>query len=114
MTVIGLDNPRARRLELVGGKATNLAELRAAGFDVPAGFCVTTDAYRAAAGAADLDAVLAAAAPAAPGAAARAALLAAPVPTELEVAVAEAYAKLGDRVPGAVRASATPQDPPPP
>src|SRR4051794_18502386 len=110
MTVIGLDSPRARRLELVGGKATNLAELRAAGFDVPAGFCVTTDAYRAVAGAADLDAVLAAADPAAPGAAARAALLAAPVPAGVGAAVAEAYAKLGDRVPVAVRSSATAED----
>src|SRR4051812_2730775 len=110
MTVIGLDSPAARRLDLVGGKATNLAELRAAGFDVPAGFCVTTDAYRAVAVAADLDAVLTAADPAAPGAAARAALLATPVPTEVEVAVAEAYAKLGDRVPVAVRSSATAED----
>jgi phosphohistidine swiveling domain-containing protein len=110
MTVIGLDSPRSRHLELVGGKATNLAELRAAGFDVPAGFCVTTDAYRAAAGAAGLDAVLAAADPAAPGAAARAALLAVPVPNGVAAAVAEAYAKLGDGVPVAVRSSATAED----
>jgi pyruvate,water dikinase len=110
MTVIGLDSPAARRLDLVGGKATNLAELRAAGFDVPPGFCVTTDAYRAAARAADLDAVLAAADPTAPGAVARAALLATPVPADVEAAVTEAYAKLGDRVPVAVRSSATAED----
>src|SRR3954447_17351407 len=108
MTVIGLDSPAARRLDLVGGKATNLAELRAAGFDVPAGFCVTTDAYREAADAADLDAVLAAADPTAAGAlgaAARTALLAVPVPAGVEAAVTAAYAELGDRVPVAVRSS---------
>ncbi|SVB90786.1 uncharacterized protein METZ01_LOCUS243640, partial [marine metagenome] len=33
-------------LSLVGGKALNLGKLTRAGFHVPAGFCVTTDAYR--------------------------------------------------------------------
>ena len=33
-------------LSLVGGKAWNLGKLTRAGFHVPAGFCVTTDAYR--------------------------------------------------------------------
>jgi pyruvate,water dikinase len=33
-------------LNHVGGKGANLAELTRAGFDVPAGFLVTTDAYR--------------------------------------------------------------------
>ena len=51
-TVIGLDSPDARRLELVGGKGANLAELIAAGFAVPRGFCVSTAAYHAAAEAA--------------------------------------------------------------
>ncbi|UUZ86219.1 hypothetical protein LJK88_24095 [Paenibacillus sp. P26] len=34
-------------LPLVGGKGTNLGELSRAGFPVPSGFCVTTEAYRA-------------------------------------------------------------------
>ena len=33
-------------LSLVGGKGLNLGKLTAAGFGVPPGFCVTTDAYR--------------------------------------------------------------------
>ena len=33
-------------LSLVGGKAWNLGKLTRAGFHVPAGFCITTDAYR--------------------------------------------------------------------
>jgi pyruvate,water dikinase len=49
----------------VGGKAINLARLINAGFPVPGGFVVTTSAYRAAAGAAEIpdkvaDAILAA------------------------------------------------------
>jgi phosphohistidine swiveling domain-containing protein len=110
MTVLDLDSPDARHLGLVGGKAANLAELRAAGFDVPAGFCVATDAYRRAADAAGLDEVLGRAEDAALAAAARKALLAVPIPKDVEAAVAEAYAQLGDRVPVAVRSSATAED----
>jgi len=40
-------------LSLVGGKALNLGKLTRAGFHVPAGFCVTTDAYRQTIGALD-------------------------------------------------------------
>ena len=36
---------RAADLPLVGGKGANLGELRHAGFPVPDGFCVTTDAF---------------------------------------------------------------------
>ena len=32
--------------ELLGGKGANLARLSSAGFPVPSGFVVTTDAYR--------------------------------------------------------------------
>src|SRR6476661_9213226 len=45
----------------VGGKAANLGELTQAGFAVPQGFCVTTDAYREVVERADLDRLLAAA-----------------------------------------------------
>ena len=34
-------------LALVGGKGANLAKLAGAGFPVPGGFLVTTEAYRA-------------------------------------------------------------------
>ncbi|HEX5645950.1 MAG TPA: PEP/pyruvate-binding domain-containing protein [Nitrospira sp.] len=37
---------RCTNLELVGGKALGLARLMAAGFPVPPGVCVTTEAYR--------------------------------------------------------------------
>lgn len=37
---------RCTDVNLVGGKATGLARLLAAGFDVPPGICVTTEAYR--------------------------------------------------------------------
>ena len=44
--VLPLSSPEAT-LERVGGKGANLAELARAGFAVPPGFLVTTDAYRA-------------------------------------------------------------------
>ena len=34
-------------LALVGGKGANLGEMTRAGFPVPSGFCVTTDAFKA-------------------------------------------------------------------
>lgn len=37
---------RCNKLKLVGGKALGLARLMAAGFPVPPGICVTTEAYR--------------------------------------------------------------------
>ncbi|MCW0212969.1 MAG: PEP-utilizing enzyme [Pseudonocardia sp.] len=110
MTVLDLDSPGARHPHLVGGKAANLAELRAAGFDVPAGFCIATDAYRRLAVVAGLAEVLGRADDAGRAAAARKALLQAPIPADVEAAVAEAYAGLGDRVPVAVRSSATAED----
>lgn len=42
-----LDEIRMRDLALVGGKAAHLGDLIAAGFPVPKGICVTTDAFRA-------------------------------------------------------------------
>ena len=39
----------------VGGKAANLGELMRAGLPVPAGFCLTTRAYRRATSPAGLD-----------------------------------------------------------
>ena len=104
-----LDLVAARDLAFAGGKAVNLAELIGAGFPVPDGFCVGTPAYAQAAAMGGLDAVLAE-----PGQdlarRARAALLATSVPAEVAAAVTDAYAALGDRVPVAVRSSATAED----
>ena len=41
-----LNEPQAAELARVGNKGTNLGHLTKAGFPVPPGFCVTTDAYR--------------------------------------------------------------------
>ena len=109
MTVIGLDSPDARRLDVVGGKTANLAELTAAGFAVPPAFCVTTAAYRDAAAAAGIEEVLVAGGSDLAGSA-RAALLATPIAPEVAEAVTEAYAALGTDVPVAVRSSATAED----
>ena len=46
-------------LAAVGGKAANLGELTRAGFAVPQGFCVTTEAYREVVERAGLDRLLA-------------------------------------------------------
>ena len=43
----GLDTIGATDIDLAGGKAANLGELVAAGFPVPNGCVLTTDAYRA-------------------------------------------------------------------
>jgi pyruvate,water dikinase len=84
-------------LPLVGGKATNLRSLLAAGFAVPDGFCVTTDVYaRVAAGI--------------PAGAERAALLAVAVPADVAAEVTAAYEALGPDTPVAVRSSATAED----
>jgi pyruvate,water dikinase len=104
-----LDLVAARDLAFAGGKAVNLAELIGAGFPVPDGFCVGTPAYAQAAAMGGLDAVLAEPGQDLPGRA-RAALLATSVPAEIAAAITEAYVALGDRVPVAVRSSATAED----
>ncbi|MBV1851716.1 PEP/pyruvate-binding domain-containing protein [Catellatospora tritici] len=106
-------------LAAVGGKAGNLGELTRAGLPVPPGFCLTTEAYRQATEAADLNELFDAlehaaatdvAALTALAARARAAVLAAPVPAGIAAAVAEGYARLGADAPVAVRSSATAED----
>ena len=90
----------AQDLALAGGKGANLGELIRAGFPVPDGFVITTDAYAAAASAASID-------PTDP-IAARARLMEMAVPPEVATAVRDAYRALGGRV--AVRSSATAED----
>jgi len=91
----------------VGGKAGNLGVLTRAGFPVPPGFCLTTEAYRRATAHAGLEELLDG-----PDLAerARAAVLGAPLPPQIADAVTTAYAELGDDVPVAVRSSATAED----
>lgn len=52
--VVPLEMLRRDAVERGGGKGANLGELAAAGFAVPPGFCVTTDAYRRALAQAEL------------------------------------------------------------
>ncbi|HSL36167.1 MAG TPA: PEP/pyruvate-binding domain-containing protein [Arthrobacter sp.] len=103
----------------VGGKAANLGELRRAGLPVPAGFCLTTQAYRRATAPAGLEGVHAGLAGTAPedlpglarlAAAARALVLAADIPADIAEAVRAAYTALGPDAPVAVRSSATAED----
>ena len=53
--VLALDLVGAGLLPDVGGKAANLGELLRAGLPVPAGFCLTTQAYRRATAPAGLE-----------------------------------------------------------
>ena len=106
-------------LSVAGGKAANLGELVRAGFPVPAGFCVTTAAYEMVAADAGLESTLAALAAvdaadterlAELATEARSCLQGASVPEVLRRAISEAYGRLGDGVPVAVRSSATAED----
>ena len=108
----------------VGGKAAALGELTAAGVPVPAGFAVTTAAYRQAVVALDPDGALAGqierldpadrAGIAAVTAWVREAILATPMPADVRDAIAAGYQALAgaDRcgAPVAVRSSATIED----
>src|SRR4051794_40073744 len=105
--VLDLAQLSADQLGAVGGKAANLGELIRAGFDVPPGFCITTEAYRRAVLGTSIEAGTSTDAPAA-----RAAVLGAPFPEQVAVAVRDAYARLesGAAGPVAVRSSATAED----
>ncbi|MEE2035380.1 PEP/pyruvate-binding domain-containing protein, partial [Rhodococcus chondri] len=104
----------------VGGKSANLGELTRCGFPVPAAFAITVDAYLDAMTAAGIrdrlrDEVL-------PGEHVDEATLlrssgelaesvtGAPVPDDLRGEIVDAYARLGDNVPVAVRSSAPAED----
>jgi rifampicin phosphotransferase len=94
-------------LALAGGKGANLGELARAGFPVPDGFIVTTEAYATVAQ--TLDHRGAQRLGVQDGAAIRAAFEAVTLPEPLCRAVADAYAALGGG-PVAVRSSATAED----
>ncbi len=103
--IVDLADLSAGDLAEAGGKAANLGELIRFGFDVPAGFCVTTAAYRRA-----VRQTSVAAGSAVDGPAARAAVLAASFPADVAEAVRGAYLSLGSDVAVAVRSSATAED----
>lgn len=104
--VVDLATLSAGDLAAVGGKAANLGELIRAGFDVPPGFCVTTEAYRRAVRGSAVESGTNTDA-----AAAREAVLEAPFPYEVAQAVRKAYDRLEPREgPVAVRSSATAED----
>ncbi|MFZ2429198.1 MAG: PEP/pyruvate-binding domain-containing protein, partial [Propioniciclava sp.] len=92
-------------LPLAGGKGANLGELTRAGFPVPPGYVVTTQAYDEYVDATGIRPGLLTA----QDAAATRALFDAPVPAALADAIADAYRALGEG-PVAVRSSATAED----
>jgi pyruvate,water dikinase len=103
-------------INAVGGKALNLGIMSSARLPVPAGFCVTTAAYRSVI-ADRLDDLMGKLADATdPGGVAAAAeearrrVLAVGIPEQLGTAITERYHALGDNEPVAVRSSATAED----
>ncbi|MFZ2526154.1 MAG: rifamycin-inactivating phosphotransferase [Rhodococcus sp. (in: high G+C Gram-positive bacteria)] len=118
--VLGFEEIDRTRIGVVGGKGANLGELsRVDGVDVPAGFCVTTDAFahilREAAIAPLIDR-LAALAPddreqiREVSAQIRRTIEDCAVPDEVTSAIARAVSQLGERTACAVRSSATAED----
>jgi pyruvate,water dikinase len=118
MNILPFDSSEAT-LEQAGGKGMNLARLTRAGFDVPRGFIIATNAYREyvdanrwlppiLAGVPDLSAEDAVALERI-SAQIRAAFSAGKMPGELETAICAAYADLRQK-PVAVRSSATAED----
>src|SRR3954447_4630014 len=111
--VVPFDRLEASSLAVVGGKGLTLGILTAAGFPVPPGFVVTTEAYELVVGdraAALLDELLTAADSAALAGRLRESILGTPVPEEVRLAVLESYRRLGPDLPVAVRSSATAED----
>ncbi|MCW2716664.1 PEP/pyruvate-binding domain-containing protein [Pseudonocardia sp.] len=123
--VLWLDDDAAPGNRVLGGKFGSLAEMTAAGFAVPLGFGITTDAYRAfldASGLAEEARALQARAAQAEleevsalSAAFTAKLEAAPLPAALEATIRDSYAELERRsgvagLPVAVRSSGEAED----
>ena len=106
-TVVPLSDLSRNDLATAGGKAANLGELVRAGFPVPDGFVVTTDAYATVIEPLDLSIPERIAAD--DGAAVRADIEKAPMPADLRTEIANSYAALGAG-PVAVRSSATAED----
>src|SRR5690349_18313473 len=118
MTILPFTSSQAT-LENTGGKGMNLARLTRAGFAVPPGFIISTEAYREfvnvnrwlptiLAGVAGVSAEDASALERV-SSQIRAAFSAGKMPEELEKAIRDAFAELGEK-PVAVRWSATAED----
>jgi pyruvate,water dikinase len=115
-----LEDLRLSDAPTAGGKGANLGELLSAGLPVPGGFVVTAQAFLAALDEAHVRDALAEQSgsvqtedPAALSAATdamRAVVRGVPVPEVLREQVLTAYHELGDRVPVAIRSSATAED----
>ncbi|MET4637543.1 PEP/pyruvate-binding domain-containing protein [Mycetocola sp. 2940] len=103
--VLALDALGRGDVALAGGKGANLGELVRAGFPVPPGFVVTTDAYARVAEELDIAGWY----HAGDAAAIRAALASVVVPADLRTRITEAYDALGSGQ-VAVRSSATAED----
>ncbi len=121
--VLGLEEVGQTHVALVGGKGAHLGELsRIEGVRVPAGFCVTTEAYRRIRGEApSIDDQLDRLALLDPddraairtvSAEIHRTLLGIDLPDDLAVEITRAVARLGDRDAYAVRSSATAEDSP--
>ncbi|MCU1401578.1 MAG: phosphoenolpyruvate synthase [Acidimicrobiales bacterium] len=122
-TVLTLRDVDRTSVARVGGKGANLGELsRIDGIDVPAGFCVTTEAFRRIVAAAPfIDVLLDRLSNLAPddpvavralSAEIRDAIVAVEIPSGMDAAIAEAVAELGINAAYAVRSSATSEDSP--
>jgi pyruvate,water dikinase len=120
VVVLTFDRDEAVEIESAGGKGSSLARLARAGFPVPPGFVVTTEAYSAFVAANDLqrriDAALSGLDYADPeqverrAAGIRDAITAAPVPLDLAEQISKAYAEMGAELHVAVRSSGTAED----
>jgi pyruvate,water dikinase len=105
--VVPLSDLTRNDLAAAGGKGANLGELIRAGLPVPDGFVVTTDAYAMIIQPLDLNIPERIAA--GEGASVRADIETAPMPADVRIKIANAYAALGTG-PVAVRSSATAED----
>jgi rifampicin phosphotransferase len=92
-----------------GGKATNLGELRRAGFPVPPGFVITTTAYDLMVRSNDLQHDIVAASSRGDASLVRTGFEKATIPSEVEQAILEGYRRMGGGS-VAVRSSATAED----
>jgi pyruvate,water dikinase len=119
--VVDLEEVDQTQAAVVGGKGANLGELsRIEGIRVPAGFCVTTDAFTSAtAGARSIDDLLGQLSRLQPddhetirslSAEIRWSIAQTPVPNDVAIAIGRAVAKLGANAAYAVRSSATAED----